>query len=277
MKLVQPLNFNKSYFDVDETSGGDIKLTPYLPSMRVWKTINVNGGLIVNGQGVKSNTSIEVNVTFTPVFSTSTGLLHHFAVEVFCDTVLTTGQLTCLNASKQYVPLEMNLNIYEIYRQILLNSDFRIAGLKQAPPNASMFVNANGSHIALNSVTDVYVPEIRGLYYTLNYQQQANRTAEFNFITIDNASGSAKGMLYPYSCNITKLKVNNNGSLKLSNCDHSAVFKHVIVHPTTLNTVMTVSATYNPANDSYKPKFLESLHVSFGASFKLLVQNLSLV
>ena len=275
MKLVQPLNFNTSYFDVDETLGGDIKLTPYLPSMRVWETISVNGGLIVNGQGVKSNTSKAVNVTSTPVFSTATGLLHHFVVEVFCDTVLTTAQLTFLDANKLYVPLEMNLNIYEIYRQILLNSDFRIAGLKEAPPIASMFVNADGSHVALGTVTDVYVPEIRGLYYTLNYQQQANRTAEFNYTAANRTSGTVKGMLYPHSYNITKLKVKTNGSLKSSNCDHSAVFKHVLVNPSNLTMAMNIGSSYSTANPI--PMFIEPLQVSFGASFKLLVRNLSLV
>ena len=49
MKLVQPLNFDRSYFDVNDAPGGDIALVPYLPSMQVWKTINVNGGLVVNG------------------------------------------------------------------------------------------------------------------------------------------------------------------------------------------------------------------------------------
>ena len=275
MKLVQPLNFDRSYFDVNDAPGGDIALVPYLPSMRVWKTISVNGGLVVNGQGAKPNTSKAVNVTSTPIFSASTGLLHHFVVEVFCETSLNTGQLTFLDANKLYVPLEMNLNIYEIYRQILIHSDFRIAGLKQAPPNASMFVNADGSHIALDSVTDVYVPEIRGFQYTLNYQQQANRTAEFNYTAANNSTGSVKGMLYPYSYNITKLKVNNNGTLKSSNCDHSAVFKHVLVNPSNLTMAMNIGSSYNTASPT--PTFLEPLQVSFGASFKLLLRDLSLV
>lgn len=63
MKLVQPLNFDKSYFDVNDTLGGDIALVPYLPSMRVWKTVSVNDGLVVNGQGAKPNASKAVNVT----------------------------------------------------------------------------------------------------------------------------------------------------------------------------------------------------------------------
>ena len=38
MKIVQPLNFDRSYFDVNDAPGGDIALVPYLRSMRVWKT-----------------------------------------------------------------------------------------------------------------------------------------------------------------------------------------------------------------------------------------------
>ena len=275
MKIVQPLNFDRSYFDVNDAPGGDIALVPYLPSMRVWKTDSVSGGLVVNGQGTKPNTSKAVNVAFAPVFSSSTGLLHHFVVEVFCDTSLTAGQLAFLNANKQYVPLEMNLNIYEIYRQIVINSDSGIAGLQPAPPNASVFLNADGSHIALDSVTAVYVPEIRGLHYTLNYLQQANRTAEFNYTAANNSTGSVKGMLYPYSDNITKLKVNNNGTLKSSNCDHSAVFKHVLVNPSNLTMAMNIGSSYSTASPT--PMFLEPLRVSFGASFKLLVRALSLI
>ena len=275
MKLVQPLNFDKSYFDVNDTPGGGITLVPYLPSMRVWKTINVSGGLVVNGQGVKSNLNMLVNVTFAPVFSASTGLLHHFVVEMFCETSIPGIDLTSLDANKLYVPLETNLNIYEIYRQILIQSDSRIAGLKQAPPNASTFVSADGSHIALDSVTDVYVPEIRGLHYTLNYQQRTNRTAEFNYTAANNSTGSVKGMLYPYSYNITKLKVNNKGTLKSSNCDHSAVFKHVLVNPSNLTMAMNIGSSYSTASPT--PKFLETLQVSFSGSFKLLVRNLSLL
>lgn len=63
--------------------------------------------------------------------------------------------------------------------------------------------------------------------------------------------------------------------MRILKCLYGVDTRNLLVNPSNLTMAMNIGSSYSTANPT--PTFLEPLQVSFRASFKLLVRDLSLV
>lgn len=238
--------------------------------MRVYRTVTVPNGLLLAKDKLKISGK-SINVAYTPIFSSTTGELHHFQIEVFCKSNISANALGILPFTpnnEQFSGLILGLDIHTIYKAI--SKDMQQG---ESPANAHPYITALAPEIGYSPqpsienadswaakevvVETVYGGEIRG---TLISCSLTTRTG-IPLIRFGNKEGEEHiGILSGLSFVPTNYCAYQHGRLVQGNLTSFVNILFPITSPT------KISAGEN----------LDKLVIHFGAQFKLLCRKLNL-